>query len=452
VLLGIRQSGGRSFMTCLELLQILIMLLANIAVQVIFSWWALNASTDPFGDSVQSGVLFQRLDGGHHFNKFDNAALSTLANRTCTGSILSALSTTSADIADYVALESFTNASSGIVITCLAIFIWVLEMTKELRCTFSLTCACICTRLPEGKRRTTSTITSNCDDTYEIEELSTLQKVGVVLLMALPRMTIASLLLIAGIKFLAYTESVSDIIVNSCALNVIKDVDEIVFDSITPGCLKNKVQNTLVRAHAAASKRLKTPDQLSFLVRLAFVLGMCLYGYSGFQKNMGPHVATVDTNACGQDVQWTWINHPMSAMPMFVSTDTDTVKGDRLNELTCVYQAKYDMLQVRGGFLSSEFEDKISGSAATCKFMNSTGSCAGLSMSTFRLLTSTASSDILKSPSFCLDQDIAYTFLRRGCMANTAVPLQLRNLLKQNLNCSGFAGLTACPNSTTSLQ
>jgi len=447
VLLGFKRDGGNSFLGYSEIFQILFMLIPNSAIQIIFSWWILtNFSSAPFSTSTQAGVLYQRLTDGQHFDNFDGWNLTTLATRTCNGDVISALSGEADTVAAYVKAETFTTAQAGTVIAFLAILIWTLGMVYEMRCTFRLTCSCIATRTDKSLF---ATLKSSGDNVYTLHQLSMAQKVGVVLLMALPRMAVASLLTVAGIQFLGYSESVSDLILNACALNVIKDVDELVFETLSSRSLKEKVGGTSVELQADTGNVFITSHQVTFFVRLILVLGLSLYGYYGLLEIVASRVQAVDTNVCSNDLEWAWTTHPLSSMPVFVSVSSDSVKSDRLDELSCLYQAKYQMLKVRGGFTTSTLKDNVSGDASACT--NNRGQCSGFSMAFFRELKDlTASSIKTQHTSYCVDQDTAYTFLRSACMDHASDrPRNLTKKLQASVDCSGLAGWADCPNGAT---
>ncbi|CAE7292214.1 NLRC3, partial [Symbiodinium microadriaticum] len=66
---------------------------------------------------------------------------------------------------------------------------------------------------------------------------------GIFLTTSIVRVAVASVLLVAGILWLARTTSISELMLNAVALNAILDVDEFLFNGLTPMKFQHAIQS-----------------------------------------------------------------------------------------------------------------------------------------------------------------------------------------------------------------
>ena len=90
------------------------------------------------------------------------------------------------------------------------------------------------------------------------------------------RAGIASVLLVAGILWLARTTSIEELMLNAVALNAILDVDEFLFEGMTPIKLQHAIRSLEPISVSYTHRRSQTESMVHFLAVLVTVLASYL--------------------------------------------------------------------------------------------------------------------------------------------------------------------------------
>ena len=91
------------------------------------------------------------------------------------------------------------------------------------------------------------------------------------------RAGIASVLLVAGILWLARTTSIEELMLNSVALNAILDVDEFLFEGMTPIKIQHALRSVEPISVKYSHRRSQVESMVHFLAVLATVLASYLF-------------------------------------------------------------------------------------------------------------------------------------------------------------------------------
>eukprot|EP00927_Polykrikos_kofoidii_P075944 TRINITY_DN72530_c0_g1_i1.p1 TRINITY_DN72530_c0_g1~~TRINITY_DN72530_c0_g1_i1.p1 ORF type:complete len:362 (-),score=50.89 TRINITY_DN72530_c0_g1_i1:32-1051(-) len=204
-----------------------VVLLLNAAVQLMFALVLVPAiigdDVTDYTDMDDYGNFFTLWRNSTHGFKAPYLAGQTRGEWVCTGNDFSWMGQAVSDMQAY-STENL-GMSNGTMFSSLCCLIWLVMVLKEIRasCTFAL--LMMMSNTPPGGR----------DYTYDRENkvgrLTSLSREGkmAVLLCFLLRVVINGALLIYGLKFLAYTWSLTDFVLNSVALAFIYDLDELFF-------------------------------------------------------------------------------------------------------------------------------------------------------------------------------------------------------------------------------
>lgn len=100
--------------------------------------------------------------------------------------------------------------------------------------------------------------------------------------LVLPKLAIATVLLVVGSVWLAATDSFSDLVLNSVALGFVINIDELIYDGLIPHTMKNNIRITKVWKPGEKEDKLheeliKKAYRDATLIFLSVVLGVALY-------------------------------------------------------------------------------------------------------------------------------------------------------------------------------
>jgi len=143
-------------------------------------------------------------------------------------------------------------AMSKVGFTLAVMFIWTARMLGELRCVERLARDLHhIESLPSGKKTadmllTTTEGESGDEEADHLVYLSCLARVTIYILVVIPKFLIAVALLLIGCRWLAATESFSDLILNALALEFIICVDELVYDNFAPQVMQERIAITKI--------------------------------------------------------------------------------------------------------------------------------------------------------------------------------------------------------------
>ena len=217
---------------------------------------------------------------------------TSLATRVCSADGALILSTVQATLVNNI--NSFLGLGTqdfepqffqpGILLCVLCILLWSLCVYKEFR-SILLSMEAI-SSLPRAQ----TTV-------YHENRVCKLSWVRFQMLLAAfcSRAALASVLLYAGIRWLARTTSITDLMLNAVALNAILDVDEWLFSGFTPISIELAVKK-LEPIRVTYSRR-RSQAEAVFL--FAVLLGTLLIPYLVLLQPLGQTMAAVKYELCG---------------------------------------------------------------------------------------------------------------------------------------------------------
>mmetsp|Transcript_110560 Transcript_110560/g.180348 ORF Transcript_110560/g.180348 Transcript_110560/m.180348 type:complete len:824 (-) Transcript_110560:221-2692(-) len=208
-------------------------LIGNVLFQVAFLYVVYHSflvSTLPDVDSVWEWRELQ----GHHANNMIQATHSSLVRAICDSDPLLISAANQQDlhnaIVDYRATENFGIPLGGLLCT-MVVCLWVMYIGQEFHAISSFVNAML--HLPHSEA--TQLLVSGED--VVLVSCSIGRVVFVLILMAV-RLGIAGTLLTFGSIWLARTVSLQELVLNSCALAMVLDMDELIFASVVSRTVK----------------------------------------------------------------------------------------------------------------------------------------------------------------------------------------------------------------------
>ncbi|CAE6955641.1 unnamed protein product [Symbiodinium sp. CCMP2456] len=193
---------------------------------------------DEFENKIQSAQMWRTSVA--HDERYMDLAGTSLVTRVCNGDGSVILSTVQATLVEHVnsflgmEKDEFTLPAfrPGILLCMLCIVLWTLCILKEFRR--------IWVQLEAAAGIPKALATSFGENTFEAMSWG---RFCLLLLTYACRTVIATVLLVAGILWLARTTSISELMLNAVALNAILDVDEFLFVGMTPIKIQHAIQN-----------------------------------------------------------------------------------------------------------------------------------------------------------------------------------------------------------------
>jgi hypothetical protein len=231
----------------------------NIYMQVIMCLIINDALTKPqiSDDSIQDFKIW-RTTVAHNVDFVSSITYESLARRVCdfNDSPLSASPTGALEaISEYAPLQSDRDLKDerppigylmppgkiGQIMCCIALAIWWFTVLKEFQCMDDLFKG-FCS-LPRS-----STVIMRSENGYEIKSLS-IRRRCVIAAVFLVRALVSLTLLFSGTLYLASTISVGDLLLNALALEIVLNLDELVFAVLAPLPVRRlvKLMNPLPR-------------------------------------------------------------------------------------------------------------------------------------------------------------------------------------------------------------
>ena len=271
-----------------------LLVLLNFFMQGAFSWVLL---TDAFiGEAFESRVESAKIwrTSIAHDHKYLDLADTSLVSRVCTGDGALILSTTQAtliaQINSFLGLQKSQFEHSlfqpGILLGMICIILWTLCVYKEFRRIWLQMEAAW--QIPK-KRRTVFR-----DSAFVCMSWG---RFCALLGTYLARAIIASVLLAAGILWLARTTSIEELMLNAVALNAILDVDEFLFAGMTPVKIQHAIQS-LKPIKVKYSRQRSQCESLMHLVSLSILVLLSYYLLLG---PLGDTMLAVKNELCGGD-------------------------------------------------------------------------------------------------------------------------------------------------------
>ncbi|CAE7655236.1 unnamed protein product [Symbiodinium sp. CCMP2456] len=269
-----------------------LLVLLNLLMQVSFMQILLSEyfMGEPFETSVQSAKDW-RTSIAHDSRHLDLAGTS-LVSRVCAGDGSLILSTVQAtlvgQINDFLGLQAtefaFNFWQPGTLLCMLCILLWSLCVYKELRKIWhSMEAAAT---LPKAR------VTDFRDNTIHCLSYS---RAFALMITYLIRAGLASVLLVAGILWLARTTSIEELMLNAVALNAILDVDEFLFEGMTP----IKIQRAIRSIEPINVRYTRRRSQVESLVHFVAVLATVWSSYLLLLVPLCETMLTVKHELCG---------------------------------------------------------------------------------------------------------------------------------------------------------
>ncbi|CAK9051514.1 Vacuolar protein sorting-associated protein 11-like [Durusdinium trenchii] len=259
VVIGLVRAG------VVEAIFAVLLLLVNLFMQMAFMIVILTPDFLPGDIAEQIDFAKQwRISVAHDHQNLDLASTS-LASRVCNGDGALIVSTRQATLLEHIdsymglAVDAFEPGffQPGVLLSVLCILLWSLCVYKELR---SILHAFEAVRLLP---RSTQTILDG-------DVLQSLSHGRYKMLKAtyILRTAIAVSLLMSGIRWLAQTTSITELMLNAVALNAILDVDEFLFAGFTPMSIHLAIQRLEPLQMKYTARRNKLESLFLFIVLL----------------------------------------------------------------------------------------------------------------------------------------------------------------------------------------
>ncbi|CAE7375478.1 unnamed protein product [Symbiodinium sp. CCMP2592] len=277
-----------------------LLVLLNFFMQGAFSWVLLTDAFigEAFETRVESAKIW-RTSVAHDFKYLDLADTS-LVSRVCTGDGALILSTTQAtlihQINSFLGLqkEQFDHSvfQPGILLGMICIILWTLCVYKDhnrLCNTAKLLVLFSAASTIPKKRRTVFR-----DNAFVCMSWG---RFCALLGTYLARAIIATVLLAAGILWLARTTSIEELMLNAVALNAILDVDEFLFAGMTP----IKIQHAIQSLKPIKVKYSRQRSQLESIVHFVTLSILVLLSYYLLLGPLGDTMLAVKNELCGGD-------------------------------------------------------------------------------------------------------------------------------------------------------
>ncbi|CAJ1335390.1 unnamed protein product [Effrenium voratum] len=193
----------------------------NLALQVaLLCTVFLNMLENDFTDETVQGMLAWRTKVGHHETEFDDNTGDSLITKLCSRSDWSFEQDQYKQMHDYL-----YKPMPGVVLSALAIVLWVLTVMVEYRRCVEQSLAVI--QLPA---RGSKEFMATEQGTMKLQGIRPAQRIFALTFLTLPRLAVMFFLAITGCQYLAQTVNLSDIVLNAVALAFVLDVDELVAD------------------------------------------------------------------------------------------------------------------------------------------------------------------------------------------------------------------------------
>ncbi|CAE7359095.1 unnamed protein product [Symbiodinium pilosum] len=247
------------------------LVLLNLVMQTAFSVILLTPAFmgEDFGTKIDSAREW-RTSIAHDYKYMDLAGTS-LVTRVCNGDGSVILSTVQATLVEHV--NSFLGMEKkqfdlpvfqpGVLLCMLCIVLWTLCVYKVLVWGLGLQKMFLASQEDPCRPFLPDPVA---------EVLGALQHALWLLLTYTCRTVIATVLLIAGILWLARTTSISELMLNAVALNAILDVDEFLFVGMTPIKIQHAIQSLEPMQVKYSQRRSELESVVHFISLLVLVL------------------------------------------------------------------------------------------------------------------------------------------------------------------------------------
>jgi len=431
LLVGVRL-GDKLLFDWFTAVIVLVMTLVNSILQLLVVL-AIPSSmgASPFEGGVLEAMASHRLMHNQRLDQTNLATLQTYTQQLCGGLAYNLLGDTTGNIQNYLQVDSDGNPEeglvvSGVVVAAIAMLLWVLSMTCEFRRTLEVCAAII--KLDINKRHGFDVDEHSAEDCYVVARMTYVQKAFCFLVLSI-RLTVASLLLIYGLQYLSHTVAVPDLILNACALEIVKDIDELMFDSMCSLNTKLLIENTRLKF---TRPKAVVVERGLVLSRFAFVILVFVFGLQVFLLPFKKEIEEAEQRICHGDRDFVYAVHPVTNLPYFSNAAEEPAavpwNGTSLSYLKCFYRAQYEIVAARaGGPLLGELTISLNdtemgailGTGELCEMGaggHGSSACLDIPMSRLAELHTVDITEFASSPAECLDQPTHFEIMRRVCM------------------------------------
>jgi len=283
----------------------LLLLFLNLAMQAMFS--GILLSDDFAGDGMnveeeRANARRWRLSVAHDFRYMDLSERS-LVTRVCQSDGALILSTPQAELINQInsflglGADSFEPGvlRTGILLCLLCILHWSSCVYKEFRSIWLAFEAVL------GIPRASNTIIAE----NRIDSLS-MPRLLFVLATLVLRAVIAGILLVAGIRWLGRTTSITELMLNAVALNGIMDVDELLF----AGCTPLSVQQAIKKLEPIKMKYSRVRSQTESLALFFLLAATMLVPYLVFLEPLGAGMVEIKKEMCAGNQTFVVADNP----------------------------------------------------------------------------------------------------------------------------------------------
>jgi hypothetical protein len=404
------------------------------------------------------------------FGVIDDQSHQSRSRMLCEGEILTQLGSTSGEVQTYLQTSSSGINIPGEVISLIAMFLWVLSMLVEIRRATDMGLAVISLPLPKGEKD----VLAYGDDFVEggvIDSMSIFGKTALILTQVLPRLVIAGILTFGGQYFLASSTSVSDLVLNTCALEIVKDLDELLYAALMTKHSRKVASGTTLRpdptlavlggflstevSSQETNAKAFVSAQINMFVRIAMSVGFVVIGYELYLKRTVDHTKIADVNICGKDLDFAYADSPWG-MPYF----TTISKNDGSTQsLQCYFDAYVDMVRIRAGFEpehspeNATLREYVMGTHSNCKDPGGVQSLPGqlnCPSAKYAIVSDTMAASDFYTSGFCMDQDLSFALLRTTCLYEPkyAQATPMISLLRTRDSCTAIQQICTCNGGT----
>ena len=191
------------------------------------------------------GFFSWRVSAAHDVKYYDDMTDTSLATRVCAG--WDGLSRSFGQSQAYQSFEGYlgTNTDLGVAfagpgLAALCLLCWFLLVGAEVLNTFDLSMAL----LSLSTSSTKSMFRISDGGEYACESVSIRRIILLHVFVILPRLAVATVLVIPGALFLVYTAEIPDLILNAVALGFVLDMDEVIFQFL-PSVVRAVIPRTV---------------------------------------------------------------------------------------------------------------------------------------------------------------------------------------------------------------
>jgi len=310
-----------------------IILCLNMILPVIFMNSIAVLTRDGMFMSVDEARKW-RESTGHNHVFYDKTTHTSLVQRVCSDAPSLEMSTDRAQVIDDILLYGGHDGwdllgDIGPAMCMTALVVWYSTVVTEVRSLFNLVWALHA--LPCGKTRLVAT-----EDGFQLVAIAKGRRFWIMAL-TLVRLAIAVGLVIFGTIYLVRTTSVSELLLNAIALEVVLNVDEMLFGALAPSCVR-KLIGGLKPLHAThPSKPWRGADKLTVIWLLTMFAGVAAVAATGISGTMDEH-RQIYHEMCEGTTNFVYGINSLGAVITTDTTAEDTPRGTDLPYVLPVHE------------------------------------------------------------------------------------------------------------------